>query len=1047
MSFSDHDGAAPESQSSLFAAPHETARTQPSPDSPDEAVHEEPLLRHRRTTDHGRSDAGTSAAEYVRETTREAPVHNRRRTQPAPRPRRVAVTKGRTHLGLLVRVVLFVLVLATVATLATVLYFRHVLRASLPEIDGSQAVPGLSAAVKVERNDHGVPSIRGNSIDDLLIAQGYVTAQDRLWQMDALRRHAAGELAEVLGSSFVDHDRQQRILQIRSAADRALPALPQDDRHQLELYARGVNRYIDTHADRLPVEFRVLHYTPAPWQPRDSVLVMFAMWQDLTTGFPVKLQREALTRHLPAALLTDLYPTGSFRDRPPTQQPEDLTTPKPSVLQIPLDSTQLGELVQPHDLLHRAHALSPLAGCDACRAGSNNWAVAASRSASGAPLLAGDMHLHLGVPGVWYEAALHAASANGQPLDVEGFTLPGLPFVVSGRNAHVAWSFTNMTADVQDVYVEHLRGTGDATEFQRADGTWESVQHHNEHIHVRGHSDVSIDVLSTTHAVGSSQIETPVISGLYPGEHRALSLAWTMYDPTAAALPLMSVNNAASGADLVNAFSTVGLPLNLVWADDGRHIGYHALGRIPVRGPADRHPRQLPSLDMDVPAIGPPADEESNPDSNPDTNPDAPENNPAHSDLQPAWQSAQPHLTLASFTPQPRLQPAAYVPPPARRRRRATRRAAGQRQPSHAAPRLAPVGPPPPPPIDYTIGGPLLDVPADALAPAAAWSGYVPYDQLPNIVDPASGLLATANARITADDFPYAIADNWADAYRVERIYRLLEHRSGLTPADMTAVQLDTTSALARFLAERLAYAIDHASKDALGNDGVRLHHAADILRRWDGNMTASSVGASLTDSFRAHAWPALLIPQIRAHDHLQATDHKAVDLAALYSWASSASALEVVLNHQPPRWLPAGAGTWDDFLTRTLEASLREDEAPHDLNRWTWETRHRITVTHPLLSRRFVGRLLAARVDPGPKFVPGDDTTVRASRGSFGASQRFVTDLISADATTATLPGGQSGNPASPWYLDQFSDWLHGTALPLPMSGAAAPHSLTLTP
>ena len=170
--------------------------------------------------------------------------------------------------------------------IAGVFYARHwvssAVTSSLPQLDGTARIPGLHAAVTVERDPHGVPYLHAQTVDDLVLAQGYVTAGDRLFQMDALRRHAAGTLAEVFGASALGHDRLQRTLQVRAAADRALAQLPPDQLHLLEVYAQGVNASIADQQDHLPIEFRVLRYTPEPWTPRDSLLVTLAMFQDLS---------------------------------------------------------------------------------------------------------------------------------------------------------------------------------------------------------------------------------------------------------------------------------------------------------------------------------------------------------------------------------------------------------------------------------------------------------------------------------------------------------------------------------------------------------------------------------------------------------------------------------------------------------------------------------------------------------------------------------------------------------------------------------------------
>lgn len=420
--------------------------------------------------------------------------------------------------------------LGAIGLMGLTLELRHQVHLSQPQLDGTLHVTGLQQPVSVTRDAQGVPSLQAASLQDLLFAQGYVAAQDRLWQMDLLRRHASGELAAILGRSMVDHDKQQRILSLRQAADNALAAMPADQRAQLDAYAHGVNAFLDTHKGSLPVEFSLLHYTPEPWQPRDSMLVLLVLWQDLTTSFPTKLNREALSAHLPAELLEDIYPVGSFRDRVAAQPRAELSSPVESIDQIPLDSTQ-SLLSLPQDLLHRAQAVTG-ESCDDCRAGSNNWAVSGAHTATGRPLLSNDMHLALSLPDIWYTAALHT-----QGLNVEGFTLPGLPFVLAGRNEHVAWSETNLGADVQDVYVEHLRGSGSSTQYQKPDGNWAPVTHRQETIRVRGGFNVTFDVQSTEHSLGTQPLSTPLITPLYPREKRSLSLAWTAYSPAALSTP------------------------------------------------------------------------------------------------------------------------------------------------------------------------------------------------------------------------------------------------------------------------------------------------------------------------------------------------------------------------------------------------------------------------------------------------------------------------------------------------------------------------------
>ena len=964
-----------------------------------------------------------------------------------PRPALFAATAHRDrlhriitrfHLHRLFLAAGILLALAAFAFIATAGWLRHSMRVALPPLDGALHAPGLTLPVTVTRDARAVPTIQASNLDDLLFAQGFITAQDRLWQMDMLRRHAAGQLAELLGANLIPHDRLQRTLQLREAADRAVAVLPADQLHQFEVYARGVNAFItqasDPHNEHLPVEFHFLHYHPAPWTPRDTLLVALAMSQDLSTQFPVKLSRESLTTHLSPQLIADLYPVGSWRDHPPTQPPPDLTTPVPEVEQIPLDRSQ-SRLQAPqcqqqtgcpgsgfsdpgsHDAsLHQPPSTSPRdilnlsnqfpgLRCPECRAGSNNWAVAASHSASGAPLVSNDMHLSLSVPDIWYEAVLHASATTTSPaLDVAGFTLPGVPFVIVGRNQHVAWGFTNLGADVQDVRVEHLRGSGSSLEYQRPDNTWAPVGHHIEHIAVRFGRDIDLDVLTTTEHIGAPtisvratgvpEIETPIITPLLHSEHRAISLAWTIYDPTNITLPFFAANSATDGPSLVSAFSTFsGLPLNLVYADDHNHIGYHALGAIPVRGPAVQHLRALAEA---LPVGSAPADEED----------EIADSDEAQSgEAQPA-------------------QPATPQPPPV----------------------ATPAGKPG---FDYTIGSPISPVPVDALDAAQIWSGYIPYAQLPNVVDPTNGILATANARITPDNYTYAVTLNWAPPYRVERIDKLLAGRNGLTPADMLAIQNDTHSEFDLVVAQRLAYALDHASPAALAHDKARLHQAADVLRAWDGDVSPNAAAPSIVAATRTELLPMLLIPQIAAHDHRKKIGSHPDELLNLYDWGEESVALEELLQHTPARWLPHGYANWDDLLTAAVIRALHDANAPSNLADWHYGPLHPTEIDHPVFAiLPLFDRLLGTSTGTGPHLTGGDGSTIKPIAPHYGASERFTADLVNPQSTLGNITTGESGDPVSPNYLDQFLPWLNGTTFPLPLNPDAQPtHTLTLLP
>ncbi len=844
---------------------------------------------------------------------------------------------------------LIVCVLLLAAFVGGRTWMHRTMSAALPQLDGTLSVPGLRSPVSVQRDAHGVPTIKAASMDDLIFAQGYVTAQDRLFQMDALRRHAAGELAEVLGPTLLQHDRMQRSLQIRATADRAVAQLAPDQLHWLEVYARGVNAAAEAMRDHLPVEFRILNYRPGPWIPRDSILVSLAMFEDLTNRFPEKLNREALSARLAqdappelrAQLLSDLFPVGSWRDHPPSQPVPDLTAPVEEIPEIPLDDSQvkLRRSAPPahsdlKDLLALQVALAPSA-CPGCLPGSNNWVVSGAHTASGQPLLSNDMHLSLSVPGIWYAAGLEAPSGDSaEPFHVAGVTLPGAPFVIVGHNQHVAWGFTNLGADVQDLYIEHLRGSGATAEFEAADGAWHPALEQHEVIHVRGSADRTLDVIATQH--GSSP--TPIISPMIKSETRPISLRWVIYDSGALTSPFFDINSARDARSLVQAFEAFGGPAqNLVYADDHGHIGYHATGRIPVRG--------------------------------------------------------------------------ATLPPSA-----------------------------------------LTPVPTDAMAADASsheWSGYIPYDQLPQIADPPGGVIATANARITPDGYPFPVSENWADPYRNERLWKLLAGRQNLTRADMLAIQGDVYSDPDRVIAQRLAYAIDHTN---LHSDAKRVHQAADLLRSWNGKVSNDSAAAAIVDAARSALWPLLLTPKLGSSVPQVKASSNTPEPWQLYTWGERAFAEEQLIVHSPARWLPPSYSSWDDLLAASVDKGLTDSHAPSNLAKWRYGRAHPLEILHPLFSQSaLLSRVVGVETGVRSEVQSGDGTTVKQVGHSFGPSERFTADLADLDASTLNLVLGESGNPVSPYFLDQFPAWLHVSTFPLAFSdratSSAASHTLTLTP
>ncbi|MGH9576769.1 MAG: penicillin acylase family protein, partial [Terriglobales bacterium] len=406
------------------------------------------------------------------------------------------------------------------------------------------------------------PHVSAASLEDLFFAQGYVTAQDRLWQMDMARRYAAGEMAEILGADLLEHDREQRTLQIRHAAHAAVGVLPWREREFLEAYARGVNALMEAQRSHLPIEFRILRYEPRPWTVEDSLLVGANMSKMLNYyQVATEIGREKVLAKIGPELTADLYPYSSPRDRPPGTLTAGARTERlDAERSMPGAACSAGKESSPF----------PFAEPDLVP-GSNNWVVSGAHTATGKSLLSNDMHLPHQVPNIWYEAHLTAGD-----YDVAGVTLPGVPFVIVGHNRRIAWGFTNLGPDVTDMFVETFNLKG---EYQTPEG-WKQPERRREVIKVKDKPDVTLEALITRHG--------PIVSELVPGETRKLALQWTLYDPVALDIPFFVINSAQNWEQFRAAFSRFGSPAqNVVYADVEGHIGYQATGRIPIRASGD----------------------------------------------------------------------------------------------------------------------------------------------------------------------------------------------------------------------------------------------------------------------------------------------------------------------------------------------------------------------------------------------------------------------------------------------------------------------------
>lgn len=405
-------------------------------------------------------------------------------------------------------------VAASLAGLAGSIWW--LLRRSIPQTDRSMTLAGLLAEVEVIRDAWGVPHIYADTAHDLFFAQGFVHAQDRLWEMDFQRRLVAGRLSEILGATTLEIDRWMRVLGLRRQSEADLQVMSDEARRALEAYARGVNRFIET-APALPVEFTLLHYQPEPWTPVDSLSWTKMMAFGLSDNWDTEIIRARLIDRLGPSRAAHLE-AGYLADNP--------------VIVTEIDYASLGE-----SAFERRATAGAFSGDSSA---SNSWVVSGTRSTTGKPLLANDPHLLMRIPGIWYENHL-----VGADYDVIGASLPGVPAVIIGHNARIAWGLTAGLADVQDLYVERFHP--DDPHLYQVNGEWRPAEVRHEEIRVRGRRRPVIEeVVVTRHG--------PVITKLAPVETQPLALRWSGYEPDAGSTDAMlKLNRARAWEDVLRA--------------------------------------------------------------------------------------------------------------------------------------------------------------------------------------------------------------------------------------------------------------------------------------------------------------------------------------------------------------------------------------------------------------------------------------------------------------------------------------------------------------
>ena len=788
-------------------------------------------------------------------------------------------------------------------------------RKAFPDTTGEVQIAALKGDVTIKRDGKGIPQIYADTPEDLFLAQGYVHAQDRFYEMDFRRHVTSGRLAELVGDSALDTDKYVRTLGWRRVAEQELSLLDDDTRRLVNAYARGVNRYIEGRSSsELSLEYSVLgltkpSYTPEPWTAVDSLAWIKAMAWDLRSNMTDEIDRVLSTAKLTVDQVEELYPEYP-KDHATIVGDEGTVVDDTFVAQAPDPGLARAAVASLKAAQDGAEALPALLGTGD-GIGSNSWVVSGDRTRSGEPLLANDPHLAPSMPGIWYQVGLHCRTVDEAcPYDVAGFSFSGLPGVVVGHNAKVAWGVTTMYADVADLYLEKV--TGDTYEV---DGQQVPLETRQETFDVADGESETITVRSTRHGPILSDLDDDAADvgaggqkNTTPGAY-AVALRWTALEPKPTIKAVFALDRAQSWTEFRAAAKLFTVPSqNLVYADVDGNIGYQAPGTIPIRTQGDgRWPV-------------------------------------------PGWDSAH------------------------------------------------------------------------------EWSGAVPFDALPTVLNPDDGFIVTANNKVIGDQYPVELGADTAAGYRSERIRDLIKDRTatsggGLTVDDMSTFQNDTYNANAARLVPEL---LDVRLESSYYRQGQA------TLRKWDFDQDADSPGAAYFNA----VWRNLLARTF--HDELPKGQ-----------WPDGGerwfSLVESILDRPGNHW-------WDDVTTpsiretrdQILAAAMRDarDELTMIQSRnpgdWRWGKMHKLELVNPTLGDSGVG-LVNRLFNRGPFKVSGGNGIVNATSWDAAEgyevtavpSMRMVVDLDDLDSSRWIQLTGASGHAFHDHYLDQQDLWSKGETLP----------------
>ncbi|HEX6046971.1 MAG TPA: penicillin acylase family protein [Pyrinomonadaceae bacterium] len=766
---------------------------------------------------------------------------------------------------------------------------------SLPVAQQAQQnsqVKGIKDKVTIRRDERGIPYIEAQNDEDLYFAQGYATAADRLSQMDFFRRTARGELAEVVGTLALDQDKLHRTYGFTEAAEAEYASASPRSRALLEAYANGVNAYASSLDPKSrPPEFQILNYEFRPWTPVDSFAVIKLFFEALSDTWRLDLMRQNLAS-LPAEKRTALLPSISpldvlvvGKDIPakvaPARSAGAVSGPlSPASQQALADNATVA-----------ADALARVGLYADELAASNNWVVSGKRTVSGKPLLSNDPHLRPTAPSIWHMVHLSAPGYR-----VAGVTAAGLPGVAIGHNENIAWGFTNVGPDVQDVYLEKF-DPSNPNRYQTESGWQDAVVRHEEIKVRKGLASAEFDVVK--HDVTVTR-HGPII---FEGDGKRYALRWTAFE---IAKTKHEINYGLNRARDWNEFKTALLSFtaptqNAVYADVNGHIGYHAAGIVPIRRSGDG------------------------------------------------------------------------------------------------------------------------SLPYDGSTNAGDWVDYIPIPKLPNVYDPPSGMIVTANQRIVGTDYPYHLTHSWAQPYRARRIHDLLSEKPKHTADDFRRILGDVYSIAGVLFTQQAVKLL----RPKLTPQDDKLRATLDAFEKWDGRMNAESAVAPIASqmrlAFRSKILTAALGP----------------DLVKNFQWSNFDTTLDRIIKDQPADWLPKEFASYADLMRACYDEAVKNltRSAGADESKWTWGEVAKARFPHPLSTAPLIG--VQFTIPPVPQNGTGGLLGATVNVGST-VSMRLIADPGNWDKTQQGIALGESGLPKSPHWTDQLADWRAVTPREFPFTADA---------